>query len=89
MSVNAVGGELVLFQVPLKPGCAPGEPPAGIKPLYDALETVTVLPLCVTPPFQSCVMVCPLGKVNCKFQPLITVDPVLVMVIVAPKPVFH
>ena len=45
--VNAVGAVFVPFQVPLKPGDEASDCPAGMEPLYEALVTVTVLPLWV------------------------------------------
>lgn len=89
LRVKAVGGVLVPLQAPLKPGGELSVPPAGIAPLYETLVTVTVLPDCVKVPFQSCVTVCPLGNENCRFQPLMALEPVLVIVKLAPKPVFH
>jgi hypothetical protein len=89
LRVNAVGGELVPLQVPLKPGAELTVPPAGMEPLYETFVIVTALPDCVKVPFQSWVIVCPLGNENFKLQPFIAVDPVLVIVKLAPKPVFH
>ncbi len=45
--VKAVGGPLVPFQDPLKPGSDESACPAGIEALYETLLIVTVLPLCV------------------------------------------
>ncbi len=47
LRVNAVGGELVPLQVPLKPGSELSEAPGARVPLYDRLVTVTALPDCV------------------------------------------
>ena len=80
LSVKDVGGELLPLQAPLKPGGELALAPGAIDPLYDRLVMVTFAPLCVTFPFQSCVIVCPLGKANFKDQPLIAVVPVLVIV---------
>jgi len=87
--VNEVGGELVPFQLPLNPGGEESVCPAGIEALYETLVIVTALPLWVSVPFQSWVTVCPLGNENCKLQPLMAVEPVLVMVRLAPKPPCH
>ena len=51
--------------------------------------TVTLVPLCVTFPFQSCVIVCPFAKVQVSVQFEIAVVPVLLMVTDAPKPPGH
>ena len=81
---------MVPLQLALKLGGEPRLPLGGIEPLYERLVTVTALPLCVKVPFQGDVMsVCPLGKLNFKVQPLIAVEPVLVMFTAAVKPVFH
>ena len=45
--VNEVGAVLVPFQVPLKPGGADSDCPAGMVALYETLVIVTVLPLWV------------------------------------------
>lgn len=87
--MNAVGAELVPFQVPLKPGAELSVAPGAIEPLYERLVMVTVLPLWVYVPFQSCEMVCPLAKEKTRLQPLIAVVPVLVIVSVAPNPPCH
>ena len=89
LRVNAVGGELVPLQAPLKPGSELRVPPGGMDPLYETLVTVTELPDCVYVPFQSCVIVCPLGNENWRFQPLMAPVPVFLIVKLAPKPVFH
>lgn len=80
---------VVLFQVPLKPGSALRLVPGAMDALYEALVMVTELPDWVYAPFQSWVTVCPLGKLNCKLQPLMVVEPVLVMVKDALKPPGH
>ena len=46
-SVKEVGGALVPFHVPLKPGSEEGDNPAGIDALYETLVIVTALPLWV------------------------------------------
>jgi len=56
-NVNAVGTPFVPVQEPLKPGAEPSVAPAGIDPLYEALEIVTALPVCEKVPFHPCVMV--------------------------------
>ena len=48
---------------------------------------VTLLPDWVTVPFHSCVIVCPLGKLNFKLQLLRALE--LVMLMLAVKPVLH
>jgi hypothetical protein len=89
LSVKALGGELLPLQAPLKPGGELSVAPGAIVALYDRLVIVTVAPLCVKVPFHNCVTVCPLGKANTRFQPLIVVVPVLVIVILTPKPPGH
>ena len=80
---------MVPFQEPLKPGSELSACPAGMPALYEALVTVTALPLCVAVPFHNCEMVCPLGNENCRLHPLIAVELVFVMVKLAPKPPCH
>lgn len=87
--VKEVGAAFVPFQVPLKPGGEDSDCPGEMEALYETLVIVTVLPLWVKFPFHSCEMVCPLGKENCKLQPLMAVEPVLLMVRLAPKPPDH
>lgn len=87
--VNAVGAALVPDQEALKPGVDERVAPGAIDALYETFVTVTAPPLCATVPFQSCVIVCPLANENFSVQPLMAVVPVLLMVIVAPKPVGH
>lgn len=89
MRVNAVGGEFAPLQAPLKPGAEASDIPGGIELLYERLVTVTALPVCVNEPFQSCVIVCPPGNENWRFQPLIAVVPVLVIVRLPVKPPCH
>ena len=60
-----------------------------MEPLYERLVIVTALPVWANVPFQSWVMLCPLGNENCILQPLIVAVPVLVMVIFTPNPSCH
>ena len=53
------------------------------------LVTLTAAPLCVSLPFQSWVIVCPLAKVQVRVQFERAVVPVLSMVTEAPKPPGH
>src|SRR5579883_676065 len=47
--------------------------------LYERLVMVTWLPDCEELAFQICVMVCPLGNEKASDQPLMALEPVLVM----------
>jgi hypothetical protein len=76
----------VVEPVPRKPIWA--EAPALREPFQDRLRTVTVEPLVVRVPFQSWVMVLPLGWVQLIVQPLMAELPA-VMVRVTWKPPFH
>ena len=87
--LKAVGGLLAPLQAPLKPGSELRVPPAGIEALYETFVMVTLLPFWVKVPFQSWVMVCPLGNEKVRFQPFIALEPVFVIVKAVPKPVFH
>ena len=90
LSVNVLGAVLVVpVKEPLKPGAELKVAPAAMDPLYEALVTVTALPVCVNEPFQSCVIVCPLANENWRLQPFMALVPVLLIVSVAPKPVDH
>jgi len=72
------------FQVPLNP-MPVRLPPAGMLPLYGSFFTVTLAPLWVSMPFQSCETVWPLAKVQVRVQLDKAVVPVFWMVIAAPK----
>ena len=89
LSVNAVGGELVPFQLPLKPGSELSVAPGAIVLLYDRLVIVTALPDWLYEPFHNWVIVCPLGNENFRLQPLMAVEPVFVIVKLAPNPPGH
>ena len=85
-----MGAWLLPLQEALKPGGEARLPPGGMVPLYERLVTVTALPDWLKVPFQGPAWItCPFGNVNCKVQPLMVVDPVLVMLMVAVKPVLH
>ena len=88
-SLKEAGALLLPFHEPLKPGLLVSVVPGARVPLYERFVTVTLAPDWVELPFQSCVIVCPLGKANVRLQPLIVVVPVFVIVIVTPKPSDH
>ena len=90
LRVKAVGAWLLPLQEALKPGGEARLPPGGMVPLYERLVTVTAPPDWLKVPFQAPGWItCPFEKLNFKVQPLIVVEPVLVILMVAVKPVFH
>ncbi len=84
-----MGVPFVPVEEPLKPGPEDKVVPAGIVALYEALVTVTELPLWVKVPPQPCVTAWPLGNEKRRLQPFIAVVPVFEIVMLAPKPPCH
>lgn len=62
---------------------------AATVPLYGALVTVTLLPLTVSVPFQSWLIVCPLGSVQRTVQAFMVAASLLVTVTSAWNPPGH
>jgi hypothetical protein len=84
--VNEVGTEVEPVSEPLNPNEV--VPPELIVPLYDALVTVTALPLWVSLPFHRLVTCSLPLKFQPTFQELIA-EPELVMVTLTLKPTFQ
>src|SRR5258705_7020833 len=90
LSVKLVGlGFVALSQVPLKP-TPDNVPPTGITLFQAALVMVTVGPLAEALPFQAfCATVCPLANWKLSAQVVVGAVPVLVMLMLVPKPLGH
>ncbi len=86
-SLNEAGAALDPLQAPLNPKLALA--PGAIVASYERLVAFTLPPAWVSLAFQICVIVCPFAKVQVTVQPLIVVEPVLVMFTFVVKPTFH
>lgn len=87
LTVNAVGDESLLVQVPWKPNDA--FPPGLIEALYAKFVAVTAAPVWVTVAFHALVTFWSPGKVQRRVHAPMLVVPVLSMVTLALKPPDH